>query len=91
MTVPGQTWTYRNWNKGLGPGETYLETDYKYDWSKSTGKLMAHNLVVVARASQVTPSRLNPERGVRSELGRSRAAHNDKAGEVSLTSCYFAS
>jgi multimeric flavodoxin WrbA len=53
FTVPGQAWTY--WNKGPGPGETYLETDYKRDWSKSTGELMAHNLVAVARALQATP------------------------------------
>jgi multimeric flavodoxin WrbA len=53
FTVPGQAWTY--WNKGPGPGETYLETDYKHNWSKSTGELMAHNLVAVARALQVTP------------------------------------
>lgn len=53
FTVPGQAWTY--WNKGPGPGETYLETDYKHDWSKSTGELMAYNLVAVARALQVTP------------------------------------
>jgi multimeric flavodoxin WrbA len=53
FTVPGQAWTY--WNKGPGPGETYLETDYKHDWSKSTGELMAHNLVAVARALQATP------------------------------------
>lgn len=53
FTVPGQAWTY--WNKGPGPGETYLETDYKRDWSKSTGELMAHNLVAVARALRVTP------------------------------------
>ena len=53
FTVPGQAWTY--WNKGPGPGETYLETDYKHDWSKSTGELMAHNLVAVAKALQATP------------------------------------
>lgn len=53
FTVPGQAWTY--WNKGPGPGETYLETDYKHDWSQSTGELMAHNLVAVARALQATP------------------------------------
>ena len=53
FTVPGQAWTY--WNKGPGPGETYLETDYKHDWSQSTGELMAHNLASVARALQATP------------------------------------
>jgi len=53
FTVPGQAWTY--WNKGPGPGETYLETDYKHDWSKSTGELMAHNLVAVTKALAATP------------------------------------
>jgi len=53
FTVPGQAWTY--WNKGPGPGETYLETDYKHDWSESTGRLMAGNFVAVARALAATP------------------------------------
>ncbi len=53
FTIPGQAWTY--WNKGPGPGETYLETDYKHDWSQSTGKLMAANLVAVAKALAATP------------------------------------
>lgn len=52
-TVPGQAWTY--WNKGPGPGESYLETDYKHDWSKKTGRTAAANLVAVARALAANP------------------------------------
>ncbi len=52
-TVPGQAWTY--WNKGPGPGESYLETDYKHDWSKKTGRTAAANLVAVASALAAKP------------------------------------
>ena len=55
FTIPGQAWTYWNKGPGPGPGETYLETDYKHDWSRSTGELMAANLVAVARALAATP------------------------------------
>jgi multimeric flavodoxin WrbA len=48
FTIPGQAWTY--WNMGPGPGPSYTESDHKHDWSESTGKTMAANLVVVARA-----------------------------------------
>lgn len=34
-TIPGQSWTY--WNKGSGPGGSYIETDYRHDWSARTG------------------------------------------------------
>jgi multimeric flavodoxin WrbA len=47
-TVPGQSWTY--WNKGPGPGPSYLETDEGHEWSETTGKTAAQNLVAVARA-----------------------------------------
>jgi multimeric flavodoxin WrbA len=47
-TVPGQAWTY--WNKGPGPGPSYLETDEGHEWSETTGKTAAQNLVAVARA-----------------------------------------
>lgn len=53
FTVPGQAWTY--WNKGPGPGESYLQTDYRHDWSIQTGKAAAHNLVAVAKALKQTP------------------------------------
>ncbi|MEX0772064.1 MAG: flavodoxin family protein [Balneolales bacterium] len=49
-TIPGQAWTY--WNHGPGPGGSYLETDYKHDWSKQTGQTAAVNLVRVAQALQ---------------------------------------
>jgi multimeric flavodoxin WrbA len=49
-TVPGQAWTY--WNKGPGPGPSYLETDEGHEWSETTGKTAAQNLAAVARALQ---------------------------------------
>ena len=53
FTIPGQAWTY--WNMGPGPGPSYTETDHKHDWSKSTGRTMANNLLAVARALQAHP------------------------------------
>jgi multimeric flavodoxin WrbA len=53
FTVPGQAWTY--WNMGPGPGPSYTETDQGHDWSISTGKAAAGNLVAVARALQANP------------------------------------
>lgn len=53
FTVPGQSWTY--WNRGPGPGPSYLETDEKHDWSIKTARLAASNLVAVARALAETP------------------------------------
>ena len=48
FTIPGQAWTY--WNKGPGPGdEEWLTTDDK-EWSTSTGKACAKNLLRTARA-----------------------------------------
>ena len=52
-TIPGQAWTY--WNKGPGPGESYTETDYRHEWSITTGKTAANVLVAVARALQAMP------------------------------------
>lgn len=52
-TVPGQAWTY--WNKGPGPGESYLQTDFRHDWSIQTGEAAAHNLVAVAKALKANP------------------------------------
>lgn len=52
-TIPGQAWTY--WNKGPGPGQSYTETDYRHEWSITTGKTAASVLAAVARALQVTP------------------------------------
>ena len=53
FTIPGQAWTY--WNMGPGPGPSYLESDHKHDWSKSTGQAAAANLVAVARALAERP------------------------------------
>ena len=47
-TVPAQAWTY--WNKGPGPGPTYLETDEGHDWAAKTARTAAANLVTVAKA-----------------------------------------
>lgn len=52
-TLPGQNWTY--WNKGPGPSEeTYLTSD-EQEWSITTGRACASNLLAVARALQATP------------------------------------
>ncbi len=48
FTIPPQAWTY--WNKGPGPGEDYLQTDYRHDWSAKTGRQAARNLFKVATA-----------------------------------------
>ncbi|CAN5823064.1 hypothetical protein BH18ACT7_BH18ACT7_24060 [soil metagenome] len=53
FTIPAQAWTY--WNRGPGPGPSYTETDHKHDWSESTGKTMAANLVAVAAALKAQP------------------------------------
>jgi multimeric flavodoxin WrbA len=53
FTIPGQSWTY--WNKGPGPGPSYLDTDEGHDWSRKTGELAAVNLLAAARALQARP------------------------------------
>lgn len=53
FTVPGQAWTY--WNKGPGPGENYSETEEGHEWSHSTGKAAAANLLATARALETSP------------------------------------
>jgi multimeric flavodoxin WrbA len=50
FTVPGQGWTY--WNMGPGPGPSYTDTEHGHEWSESTGRTAAQNLVAVARALQ---------------------------------------
>lgn len=52
-TIPGQAWTY--WNQGPGPGPSYLEAEQGRDWSASTGRAMASNLVAVAKALAANP------------------------------------
>ena len=53
FTIPGQAWTY--WNMGPGPGPSYTETDHRHDWSESTGRTMATNLLAAATALQKHP------------------------------------
>jgi multimeric flavodoxin WrbA len=53
FTIPGQSWTY--WNRGPGPGEDYLEADQGHDWSRSTGRAAAGNLVAAAEALRERP------------------------------------
>jgi multimeric flavodoxin WrbA len=48
FTIPGQAWTY--WNRGPGPGKSYLEDDAGHDWSRTTGETAAQNLVAAAKA-----------------------------------------
>jgi len=52
-SVPGQNWTY--WNKGPGPGEEVWLTSEERDWSISTGRACASNLLALARALQAAP------------------------------------
>jgi multimeric flavodoxin WrbA len=52
-TVPGQAWTY--WNRGPGPGDSYLESAEGREWSHSTGRAAAGNLVAVAGALAERP------------------------------------
>ena len=52
-TVPAQAWVY--WNKGPGPGPTYLETDEGHDWSAKTARTAAANLVTAAEALAAHP------------------------------------
>lgn len=53
FTIPGQAWTY--WNKGPGPGQDYQETEEGHEWSHSTGRTAAANLLAAARALQAKP------------------------------------
>jgi multimeric flavodoxin WrbA len=53
FTTPGQAWTY--WNRGPGPGDDYLDVDEGHEWSHSTGRAAAVNLVAVATALREHP------------------------------------
>ena len=59
-TIPGQAWTY--WNKGPGPGDEYLDADDDEgkQWSHSTGRAAAQNLVRVAEALAAHPMEAPP-------------------------------
>jgi multimeric flavodoxin WrbA len=52
-TIPGQAWTY--WNKGPGPGEEEWLTTDEREWTISTGRTAAQNLVAAARALAAAP------------------------------------
>ncbi|MEU5738179.1 NAD(P)H-dependent oxidoreductase [Streptomyces tendae] len=52
-TIPGQAWTY--WHLGPGPGPDFLDEERGHDWSVSTGRAMASNLVHAARALDAMP------------------------------------
>ena len=51
-TTPGQAWTY--WNKGPGPGEEYVDSS-EHEWSHTTGRTAAQNLLAAARAFAGNP------------------------------------
>ncbi|RYF60477.1 MAG: hypothetical protein EOO39_32270 [Cytophagaceae bacterium] len=59
FTIAPQSYTY--WNNGPGPGDSYLKSDYRKEWSIQTGKAAAANVVAVARALQNTPMPGNAE------------------------------
>ena len=50
---PGQNWTY--WNKGPGPGEEEYTTSDEQEWSNTTGRACASNVLHLARALQARP------------------------------------
>jgi multimeric flavodoxin WrbA len=58
FSIPGQAWTY--WNRGPGPGPSYLETDEGHEWSRTTGRTMAANLVALAGGLQRHPLPVPP-------------------------------
>lgn len=52
-TIPPQAFTY--WSGMSGPGPGYLDTEEQHDWSASTGRAMAQNLLGTARALAANP------------------------------------
>lgn len=58
-TIPGAAWTY--WNKGPGPGEEVWLTTDEREWSITTGKTAARNLLAAARALQAHPLPAPPQ------------------------------
>jgi multimeric flavodoxin WrbA len=53
FTIPAQAWTY--WNRGPGPGKSYLEDEAGHEWSRTTGETAAQNLVAVATVLGAAP------------------------------------
>ena len=52
-SLPSQNWNY--WNKGPGPGEEEWLNTNERDWTISTGKACASNLLALARALHTSP------------------------------------
>ena len=52
-TIPGQAGTY--WTRGPGPGPSFSETEEGHEWSHSTGRAAAANLLGAARALEASP------------------------------------
>lgn len=53
FTIAPQSYTY--WNNGPGPGKKYLESEFRKDWSIKTAKLVAGNVIAVAKALKKMP------------------------------------
>ncbi|WP_374948963.1 flavodoxin family protein [Mucilaginibacter sp.] len=53
FTIPPQSYTY--WNNGPGPGDSYLKSDNRKEWTLETGKAAAANIVAVATALKKSP------------------------------------
>jgi multimeric flavodoxin WrbA len=53
FTIAPQSYTY--WNNGPGPGKKYLDSDFRKDWSIETSRLVAANIMAVAKALKKTP------------------------------------
>ena len=71
-SMPGQNWTY--WNKGPEPSEEEWLTTEERDWSITTAKACASNLLALGPgvASLADPAAARPDRG-RREKGRRSA------------------
>jgi len=52
-TIPGNAWTY--WHLGPGKGPDYLDDERGHDWSDDTGRTMAENLYLTAKALAADP------------------------------------
>lgn len=50
---PGQNWTY--WNKGPGPSDEGYATSDEQEWSNTTAKACASNVLALARALHANP------------------------------------
>src|ERR1700761_465275 len=78
FTIPAQAWTY--WNRGPGPGKSYLEDDSGHEWSRTTGETAAQNLVAGAKALAETPLPV-PIAGEREARGHGVPARGIQRGQ----------